>query len=323
MVSRRHLVSSLILILVLALLLVGCERPFPRTSDTQITETPAAAATQVVAASETKTDTETGGGTDAGPATMVSETAVPPSSTPVSDTQAGYPAATETPSASQGDTPRGEQPTATPAPETTSEQTGDTETQAETPAAQLPTPTETTTPQPTTAVTTPTTHTVATGETLYRIGLKYGVSWVTLAELNNLTNPNDLEVGQVLNLPGATPAATPTPTSTPSPLTETTYTVKTGDNLYRIGLAYSISWVQIAEANGLVNPNQIYVGQVIKIPVSTPGPTPQFTHTVKAGETLFSISLQYGVSWPTIAEANKLTSPYVIYVGQTLVIPGG
>ena len=170
-----------------------------------------------------------------------------------------------------------------------------------------------------TSTTIPATHTVAAGENLYRIGLRYGISWMAIANANNLTNPNILTVGQVLNLPGA---STPTPTPTPSPQTETTYIVQAGDNLYRIGLRFGISWVQIAEANGLVNPNMIKVGNELKIPVNTPGPAPQFSHVVKQGETLFLISLQYGVAWPAIAEANNLASPYVIYVGQTLVIPG-
>ena len=102
----------------------------------------------------------------------------------------------------------------------------------------------------------------------------------------------------------------------------TYYTVQPGDNLYQIGLKFGVSWVEIAEANGLVNPNQIYAGQVLKIPTSTPGPRPEFTHVVKPGETVYSISVQYGVSAQAIADANNLQYPYVIYAGQTLVIPG-
>ena len=167
---------------------------------------------------------------------------------------------------------------------------------------------------------TPTTHIVARGENLYRIGLQYGVSWVRLAQFNNITNPNRITVGQELRIPGPTD---PIPQPTPSPHTETTYVVRAGDTLFRIGMMYGISWVQIAEANGLINPNQIFVGQELKIPVEATGPAPQFTHTVQPGDTLFRISLRYGVAWPVIAEANGLESPYVIYVGQTLVIPGG
>jgi LysM repeat protein len=149
--------------------------------------------------------------------------------------------------------------------------------------------------------------------------LRYGVSWVTLAQFNNLANPNRLTVGQRINIPGA--GQTPGPT--PSPQTEEIYVVKAGDNLYRIGLAYGISWVQIAEANGIVNPNSLAVGQRIKIPTSAPGPSPQFSHQVRQGQTLFTISLQYGVAWTAIAEANNIVSPYVIFPGQVLVIPGG
>jgi LysM repeat protein len=45
-------------------------------------------------------------------------------------------------------------------------------------------------------------------------------------------------------------------------------------------------------------------------------------HIVSFGETLFSIAQAYGVSWEALAEANGLTYPYLIYVGQELVIPG-
>lgn len=44
-------------------------------------------------------------------------------------------------------------------------------------------------------------------------------------------------------------------------------------------------------------------------------------HTVKAGENLFRIGLIYGVAWPSIASANKLTNPNRIFVGQVLCIP--
>jgi LysM repeat protein len=59
------------------------------------------------------------------------------------------------------------------------------------------------------------------------------------------------------------------------------YTVKAGDNLYRIGLANNIPWTRIAEANHLTNANLIFVGQVLCIPApvtpgpsATPGPSP-------------------------------------------------
>ncbi len=124
-----------------------------------------------------------------------------------------------------------------------------------------------------------------------------------------------------------TAAAEPTPPSqpqapTPSPLTETTHTVAPGDSVYRLSQLYGVSWVQIAEANGLITPNQIFIGQVLKIPVSQPGTAPEFVHNVRPGESLFRIALQYGLPLAALAEANGLQAPYVIYPGQTLLIPG-
>jgi LysM repeat protein len=44
------------------------------------------------------------------------------------------------------------------------------------------------------------------------------------------------------------------------------YTVKWGDDLYRIALKYGTSWVTLAYANGLGNANYVYAGQVLRIP---------------------------------------------------------
>ncbi len=170
----------------------------------------------------------------------------------------------------------------------------------------------------------PTTHTVQPGENLYRIGLQYGVSWVALARYNNIYNPNYIYAGQVLQIPGG---STPPPVPDPAPPVENppnyvNYTVKPGDTLGKISQAFGVRPDVIAEVNGIVNPNLIYVGQVLKIPTSSPEAPPSTTHVVQRGETLYKISLQYGVYWLSIAQANNIWPPYVIYAGQTLVIPG-
>lgn len=325
MVSQRRLFNLLTLLIVLTLFTVACERPLGGTDEgttddqsgevtdpnqgggTDGTDTTGADTTETPteATGDTGTTDDTSGDAAGGDTAVTGDTATDDSSEAgggtgdtATDDQAGGDAAA-------GDAPTDEAPADDAA-------AGDTTESAEAPAD--------TSQDTTVSSTVPETHTVAAGENLYRIGLKYGISWVAIANENNLANPNILTVGQVLKLPGAT--TTPTPQPTPSPQTETTYVVQPGDNLFRIGLKFGISWVQIAEANGLVNPNLIAAGDELKIPVDTPGPAPAFSHVVKPGETLFLISLQYGVAWPAIAEANNIASPYVIYVGQTLEIPG-
>jgi len=46
-------------------------------------------------------------------------------------------------------------------------------------------------------------------------------------------------------------------------------------------------------------------------------------YTVKSGDTLFSIGLLFNVPWPDIAARNELKDPYVIHIGDVLIIPLG
>lgn len=114
---------------------------------------------------------------------------------------------------------------------------------------------------PTTETATETTHVVQAGETLYQIAQRYGVSVQDIAAANNLTNVNVLEVGQTLVIPGAgtSPAATPA-------AGERVHVVQPGENLFRIGLQYGFTVDELASYNGLANPNDVKVGQTIRIP---------------------------------------------------------
>jgi len=59
----------------------------------------------------------------------------------------------------------------------------------------------------------PTTHTVQSGETMFRIATTYGISVAELAAANAITDPTLLYAGQVLTIPGQAPSA---PSVTPS-----------------------------------------------------------------------------------------------------------
>ena len=99
-----------------------------------------------------------------------------------------------------------------------------------------------------------------------------------------------------------------------------THVVQPGDTLFSIARRYGVSMDAIALANGIANPNRIYVGQRLLIPT---GGTPSGTvHVVQPGETLISIALRYGVDMWALARANRITDLNRIYVGQRLVIPG-
>ena len=65
--------------------------------------------------------------------------------------------------------------------------------------------------------------------------------------------------------PGQTATATPSPTATPTP-TPVTHTVRAGENLTKIAQLYGVSVADLAAANGIQNPSNIKVGQVLLIP---------------------------------------------------------
>ncbi len=109
--------------------------------------------------------------------------------------------------------------------------------------------------------------------------------------------------------------------------TQRTYTVRSGDTLYRIALRHGTTVQKLAAANNITNINLIRVGQVLIIPGSggsTPAPTPPppttRRYTVRAGDTLYSIARRYGTTVQKIVSANKLSNPNLIRVGQVLVI---
>jgi len=148
-----------------------------------------------------------------------------------------------------------------------------TQVMGETPTVEPPTappPTQTqppATPPPTTSAPTPTspptgevTHVVQGGENLFRIALRYGTTVQAIASANGIANPARIYAGQTLTIPSPGTQPPPPPTG------ETTYVVQRGDNLFRIALRYSMSYLDLAQYNGIANPAHIYVGQVLHIP---------------------------------------------------------
>jgi putative chitinase len=106
-------------------------------------------------------------------------------------------------------------------------------------------------------------HVVQRGENLFRIALRYGLTFRTLAAANGIANPSRIYAGQRLVIPGRGDA--PALPAQPAPAGRS-YTVRRGDTLSAIARRYGISTWTLAQANGIRNPSFIYVGQVLRIP---------------------------------------------------------
>lgn len=178
-----------------------------------------------------------------------------------------------------------------------------------------------------TATTTAGTYTVKAGDTLSAIASRYSTSSSTLASLNSLSNPNLIYVGQVLKVSSNTSTSSSTSSSANSTVTTAaSYTVKAGDTLSAIAAKYGTTYQALASTNSISNPNDIYVGQVIKVSATATAASSQAasstnsnsSYTVKSGDTLYGIALANGLNWQTLAKQNGISDPNVIFVGQKL-----
>lgn len=178
-----------------------------------------------------------------------------------------------------------------------------------------------------TAATTVGTYTVKAGDTLSAIASRYSTSSSTLASLNSLSNPNLIYVGQVLKVSSNASTSSSTGSSANSTVTTAaSYTVKAGDTLSAIAAKYGTTYQALASTNSISNPNDIYVGQVIKVSATATAASSQAasstnsngSYTVKSGDTLYGIALANGLNWQTLAKQNGISDPNVIFVGQKL-----
>ena len=116
-----------------------------------------------------------------------------------------------------------------------------------------------------------TTYTVQAGNTLSGIAYKYGVTVSQLQQWNNISNPNLIYTGQVLKIYQMSEgqASGKNRTSSSSNSSYTTYTVQAGNTLSGIAYKYGVTISQLQQWNNIPNPNQIYVGQTLKIYINT------------------------------------------------------
>mgnify|MGYP001382760559 CR=1 FL=1 len=180
---------------------------------------------------------------------------------------------------------------------------------------------------------------VEEGDSLGTIAQQFGVSAVSIMENNNMQDPNNVFVGQVLLIPNYVPPATTTSTNGETNASGTTdsagsaqatgqavsHVVQPGETLYGIAQKYGVDANAIAEANNVTNRNQLRVGQKLDIPGITARDAAAAlgrVHIIQSCERLTTIAQRYRVTAEEVISFNNISNPDAIYVGQELVIPG-
>jgi len=182
------------------------------------------------------------------------------------------------------------------------------------------------------------THKVKAGETLFSISKQHNVTVEDLKKWNGLSSTliyanQTLQIGSTFT--DSSSSSTPTTTSS-----NHTYTVKSGDTLYRIAKNNGTSVQQLKDWNNLSS-HLIYVNQVLKIsgtgtvssspsaPVqektnetqASPAPSNSKSYKVQPGDTMWSVAQRHGIAISQLKQWNNLSSN-TIYINQVLQVGG-
>ncbi len=153
---------------------------------------------------------------------------------------------------------------------------------------------------------------VARGDTLKGLAIRFSTTMDALLRDNpEIKNPNVIYEGQWIKV-YATPS-TPPP-ATPPRSSGQVYYVQRGDTLRNIASRWSTTVEEILKVNPkITNPNLIYVGQAINIPLSVS------SYIVQKGDTLRIIAGKFGTTVEALLALNpNIKNANLIYVGQVV-----
>ena len=185
---------------------------------------------------------------------------------------------------------------------------------------------------------------VQDGDSLASIAEDFGVTGAAIIQYNGIARQSPIVRGQILRIPLPDPTLVPE-SSTASADSVGTHIVRAGESLQLIGQRYGLDWQRLAQANGIINPNLIYVGQVLLVPAETDTivapvvvPTPQPIvaqapvasatergrypiYVTQFGDTLNRIAQDFGITVGELLSLNKFRSDTRLIVGDVVLIP--
>ena len=162
---------------------------------------------------------------------------------------------------------------------------------------------------------------VRSGETLSDIADRYGVSVGTLMRMNGIRNPDLVQAGSRLQVPGPTVTAG-----------SGRHRVNSGETLSGIASRYQVRSRDLMALNNLRNANHVEVGQTLRLPSNAVMPRPAFKpvavtpipgateHTVAKGQTLTQIAKAYKLPVASLISINQLSDPNKVEVGTRLYL---
>ena len=180
--------------------------------------------------------------------------------------------------------------------------------------------------------------TVKAGDTLYALAAAHNTTVADLVSANGLSNANMIFVGQQLQLPGSNNGANNNNNTVANPAATGTYTVKAGDSLWGIANNHGMNLSELLSLNGLQMNSVIHPGDTLKLSGDAAGdnnnqasndnqadaqaPATNGTYTVKAGDSLWAIANNHGMSLTDLLNLNGLQATSMIHPGDILRVSG-
>lgn len=96
-------------------------------------------------------------------------------------------------------------------------------------------------------------YTVRPGNTLFGIAQFFQTTISDILRYNNIASPDSIYTGQTLQIPAGTL------------MPPTSHVVRPGETLWSISRIYNTTIEELSNKNGLINPNILYPGQILRI----------------------------------------------------------
>ena len=162
---------------------------------------------------------------------------------------------------------------------------------------------------------------VRSGDTLSGIALMFGTTYQVLSNLNGISDPNKIYVGQQIKVPsgaGSIPSQGNIIVGSKVKIIGDYYVTGQAVPSWVKGNVYTV--MQIDGNKALLREIMSWVYTKDLVLVSGGGSSSGIVYTVKAGDTLSGIAAKFGTTYQKIAQLNGISDPNKIYVGQKLKI---
>ncbi len=181
--------------------------------------------------------------------------------------------------------------------------------------------------EPAPAPAAPTTHTVARGESASVIAAKNKIRLDDFLRWNGLSKSDVLKVGQVCVVAAPESGTKSAAESSHAAPATRTHTVASGESPWTIAQKYNMDLGDLLAMNGLSKTAVLQAGQTLKVSGSigttSSTPAPPEKHTVKPGESAWTIAEKCGVDLDNLLAWNGLSKNSVLKAGQELIVSGG